>query len=78
MTPAQCRAARGLLNWTQAKLAEAAGIGVSIVTGFEQSWKVASPAKIQAMQRAFEAVGVEFIPENGSGAGVRMKKGKLN
>ena len=34
MTPAQCRAARGLLNWTQVKLAKAAGIGTSIVTSF--------------------------------------------
>jgi hypothetical protein len=27
---------------------------------------------------AFEAAGIEFIPENGRGAGVRMKKWKLN
>jgi hypothetical protein len=26
------------------------------------------------MQRAFEAAGIEFIPENGGGAGVRMRK----
>jgi len=30
------------------------------------------------MKRALESAGVEFISENGSGAGVRMKKGKLN
>jgi hypothetical protein len=78
MTPAQCRAARRLLDRTQSNLAEAAGIGVSIVTGFEQSWRVAFPAKIQSMQRAIEVAGVELIAENGSGAGVRLKKGKLN
>ncbi len=78
MTPAQCRAARGLLDWTQQKLADAAGIGVSTAISFERSWRVASPATIQAIQRALEAAGIEFIPENGSGVGVRMKKGKLN
>jgi transcriptional regulator with XRE-family HTH domain len=78
MTPAQCRAARALLDWTQVRLADAAGIGVATVTSFERSWRVASPATIQAMQRALEDAGVEFIPENGSGEGVRMKKGKLN
>jgi transcriptional regulator with XRE-family HTH domain len=78
MNPAQCRAARGLLDWTQQKLADAAGIGVSTATSFERSWRVADPKTIQAMQRALEAAGVEFIPENGSGVGVRLKKGKLN
>jgi hypothetical protein len=29
------------------------------------------------MQLAFEAAGVEFIPKNGSGEGVRLQKGKL-
>jgi len=88
MTPAQCRAARGLLDWTQPKLADAAGVVVSTVAGFERSWRVVSspalrpsartPETIQAMQRALEAAGVEFIDENGSGAGVKFRKGKLN
>jgi transcriptional regulator with XRE-family HTH domain len=78
MTPAQCRAARGLLDWTQSRLADAATVAVSTVTSFERSWRVAAPETIQAMQHALEAAGVEFIPENGSGAGVRMKKAKLN
>jgi hypothetical protein len=29
---------------------------------------------VDAIQRALEAAGVEFIPENGGGAGVRLKK----
>jgi len=88
MTPAQCRAARGLLDWTQSKLADAAGVVVSTVASFERSWRVVSspalrppartPETIQAMQRALEAAGVEFIDENGSGAGVKFRKGKLN
>ena len=78
MTPAQCRAARGLLDWTQQKLAVAAGVGVSIVTTFERSWRCNYPDKIQAIQRALEDAGVEFIEENGSGAGVKFRKGKLN
>jgi hypothetical protein len=30
---------------------------------------------VAAIRAALEASGVEFIPENGSGAGVRLKKG---
>jgi len=86
MTPAQCRAARGLLDWTQQKLAIAAGVAVSTVASFERSLRVVTaktnramaPETIQAMQRTLEAAGVDFSPENGSGAGVRFRKGKLN
>jgi len=75
MIPAQCRAARGLLDWTPQKLADAAGVGVSMVTSFERSWRCNYPVKIQAMKRALEAAGVEFISENGSGVKLREKKG---
>jgi len=78
MTPAQCRAARALLDWTQVKLADAAGVGVSIVTSFERSWRCNYPDKIQAIQGAVESAGIEFIDENGSGAGVKFRKGELN
>jgi transcriptional regulator with XRE-family HTH domain len=74
MTPAQCRAARGLLDWTQQKLADAAGVGVSTVTSFERSSRCNYPDKIQAMKRALENAGVEFIAENGGGPGVRLRK----
>jgi transcriptional regulator with XRE-family HTH domain len=78
MSPAQCRAARGLLDWTQARLAGASGLAVSTVVRFERSETVVPAATVQAVQLAFEAAGVEFIPENGSGGGVRIKKAKLN
>jgi hypothetical protein len=34
-------------------------------------------ANDQAIHRAFEAAGVEFIDENGGGLGVRLKKRSL-
>ena len=49
MTPAQCRAARGLLDWTQTTLADAAGVAVMTVTNFEKSWRVVTPETIQAI-----------------------------
>jgi len=71
MTPAQCRAARGLLDWTQVKLAEAAGVGLTTVTSFERSWRCNYPDTIQAMKRALESAGVEFI--DGDEPGVKLK-----
>ncbi len=78
MTPAQCRAARGLLDWTQVKLAEAAGLTLSTVVKFERNGRTVAAGAVQAMKRALEKAGVEFIAENGGGVGVRLKKGKLN
>lgn len=78
MTPEQCRAARALLDWTQSKLAEAAGLGLSIVVDFERSLREVSAKRIRALRAALEEAGVEFIPENGSGAGVRFSKKKAN
>ena len=78
MTPAQCRAARELLDWTQAKLAEAAGLLLSTVVKFERSGRAVAAGAVPTMKRALEFAGVEFISENGSGVGVRIKKGELN
>lgn len=77
MTPAQCRAARALLDWSQKDLATAARVGVVTVRQFESAAATPRNATLDAMKRALEAAGVEFIPENGSGAGVRLKKGAL-
>ena len=44
MTPAQCRAARALLNWTQPKLANEAGFGLSTIVDYEKERRLVSTA----------------------------------
>jgi transcriptional regulator with XRE-family HTH domain len=73
ITPAQCRAARALLDWSQQRLAAAAHVGVVTVRQFEGSGAQPRPATTDVICRALEAAGIEFIPENGGGAGVRLK-----
>ncbi|WP_018264021.1 helix-turn-helix domain-containing protein [Methylobacterium sp. WSM2598] len=75
ISPAQCRAARGLLNWTQADLARAASVGVVTVRQFEAGSAEPRQATLTVLRQAFEAAGLEFIPENGGGAGVRFRAG---
>jgi transcriptional regulator with XRE-family HTH domain len=71
MTPAQCRAARALLDWTQPRLAEAAALGLSTVVDFERERRTVSADTLASIQRALEGAGVEFI--NGTQPGVRLK-----
>jgi DNA-binding transcriptional regulator YiaG len=74
MSPSQCRGARALLDMTQPQLAEVAQVGLSTVVDFERERRRVSEDAVEKMQLALNAAGVEFIDENGGGAGVRLRK----
>ena len=74
ITAAQCRAARGLVAWSQQDLAQKAGIGTVAVHQLENGTSSPRRATLDVVRRAFEAAGVEFIDENGGGAGVRLRR----
>jgi transcriptional regulator with XRE-family HTH domain len=76
LTSEQVRAARMLLRWEQRDLAEASGISLPSVKRLEiqPGLLAAQERTIAELRRALEKAGVEFIAENGGGAGVRMKK----
>lgn len=75
VTSAQVRAARGLLNWTVRDLAGKAGVHRNTVTRIETD-ATASGQALTTLVQALEAAGVEFIPENGGGPGVRLRRAK--
>jgi hypothetical protein len=64
--------ARSALEWTTAELGKRAGVGVNTVNRFETG-QDARVSSVDKMRAALETAGVEFIAENGGGAGVRMK-----
>src|SRR5262245_53621433 len=70
ITASQCRAARGLLNWTQQRLADAAHIGVATVRLFESETLGTRQSTLVLLKQAFESAGVEFT--NGNQPGVRL------
>ena len=75
ITASQLRAARSLLGLSQPEVAAAAGIPTMTLKRAEGTGKpAASKDAIEAISAALEAAGVEFIPENGGGAGVRLRR----
>ncbi len=74
ITPAQCRVARGLLDMGQASLARAANISKSALVGFENDSRTPDEDALAAIIRVLEDAGVAFIPANGGGPGLRLKK----
>jgi len=72
ITGAQLRMARAAVRLGVRDLARLAQISPTTVTRAEADLPV-NKTVIAAIERALEAAGIEFIPENGGGPGVRLK-----
>ena len=72
----QIRAARALLNLSQADLAETASVHVATIRRIEAAAQIRGAAETMwKIQSALEKAGVEFIPaDDTKGPGVRLKK----
>ena len=67
--------ARAALEWNASQLAAAAGVGVATVNRFERGGIVSTTEEtVIKLRSALELAGVVFIPENGEGVGVRLRK----
>ena len=77
ITAEHIRAARAMLRITAQQLANAAKVGVATVRRAEAETGAVSitVANATAIRSALEAAGVEFLTENGGGAGVRLRSG---
>jgi transcriptional regulator with XRE-family HTH domain len=76
-SPSQIRAARALVGWSQSEVAAAAGLSIPTVKRAEADDGIrVSEDALVAIASALKKAGVEFIAENGGGAGVRLRKVK--
>ncbi|MFD9900266.1 multiprotein-bridging factor 1 family protein [Mesorhizobium sp. NPDC059025] len=76
ITPEQVRAARALLDWSRENLADASGVTIRTLARIESAQTVPRESTLEALTRALEHAGVEFIPANGGGPGVRLSRSK--
>ncbi|RVD71379.1 MAG: helix-turn-helix transcriptional regulator [Mesorhizobium sp.] len=74
LTSAQCRAARALVKWSVRDLSEMCGVHRNTISALETDQSAPNNSTLAAIRTALESAGVEFIPENGGGAGVRLRK----
>ena len=74
----QVKAARSLLGWSQTDLALASGISKPTIKRLEAGeGELGGRADTtEKIIKSLKAAGVQFIPENGGGPGVRLKKSK--
>jgi transcriptional regulator with XRE-family HTH domain len=73
MNAIQSKMARVALGWGTRDLARNADVSPDTVARLERGEQLKS-STIDAIRLAFEAAGIEFIPENGGGPGVRLAR----
>jgi transcriptional regulator with XRE-family HTH domain len=66
--------ARAALNWTVRDLAEAAELHRNTITNIETGKYAGDQETLARIVTVLKRAGVEFIDENGGGAGVRLRK----
>ena len=70
ISPAQCRAARALLNWTQETLARKVGVALKTVRDFETGRRKPLTIVRSSIKQALEQAGIEFLDDDG----LRLKR----
>lgn len=75
ITQQESKAARGLLDWSQADLAEASLIGPSTLRNFENGSRRTTSANLTAIHNAFVKAGVIFESDQ-KYIGVKIRRGK--
>ena len=73
MNAAQCKMARAATGLGVRDLAKKAGVSPDTIARLERGEDL-KETTVAVIQSALETAGVEFIAENGGGAGVRLKK----
>ena len=71
----QIKAARSLLGWSQISLAEQSDVALQTLKRMESGEGIvrANAENAWKVQKTLENAGIEFIPPNGGGVGVRLK-----
>lgn len=73
ITPAQIRAGRGLLKWTQGVLASRASVSVVTLNMIESDQVAPRTKTLASIRSVLEGEGIRFIGSESEGFGVMMR-----
>jgi transcriptional regulator with XRE-family HTH domain len=73
LTPAQVRAARGWLNWSQEDLSAKSGVSQKSIARYEREHCVAYANTLAKLRGAFESAGVRFEFDGMAARGIRRE-----
>lgn len=73
MNAVQCRMARAALGWSVLDVSKQAKVSTQTIVRLERG-DTLKETTLKQIREAFEIAGVEFISENGGGAGVRLSR----
>ena len=71
ITPAQCRAARALLNWSQEDLVARSGVSKKTIADLKRGVTQPRAQTLAQITQALETAGIELL--NGRRPGVRIR-----
>jgi transcriptional regulator with XRE-family HTH domain len=66
--------ARAALQLGVRDVAQLASVSPTTIADFENGKRAPHPRTVAAIRGALEGAGVEFIPQNGGGPGVRLRE----
>lgn len=73
MNATQCKMARAAKGLGVRDLAKLASVSPDTIARLERG-EALRQSTVDSIRSALESIGIEFIPENGGGAGVRLRK----
>jgi predicted transcriptional regulator len=78
VTPREVRAARAFLGWTSQHLADRAIVSLNTVIRLEQGVVDSRSSTLDAVRRAQEAAGIEFLSLREDSEGIRFRLSPQN
>ena len=76
VTPREVRAARAFLGWTRQQLADRAVVALNTVIRLEQGVVDSRSSTLEAVRRALEAAGIEFLSLREESEGIRVRRAR--
>jgi DNA-binding XRE family transcriptional regulator len=78
MSPAQSRAGRAWLGWSQRTLAEKARVALGTINEFEAGRRTPTPNNLLAIRQALERGGIVLLyDQNGAAAGIARQDAEI-